>query len=430
MRTRTFALVLTASFTAVACAPEEQAPQDPVAVAREIHEHVITMDSHDDIPGNFGTADYNACMAMDRQVDVPAMREGGLDVAFFIVFVGQGPRTPEGNQNALDQALQKFQGIHAMAEQQCPDQVEIAYHPDDVQRIHDAGKLGIVIGMENGYSVGSDVSLIDRFYDLGGRYLTLAHTSHNDIADSANPPEPEHGGLTPFGEQVVAEMNRVGMMVDVSHISKDAALHAMRVSRAPVIASHSGARAVADHVRNMDDETLMALKDNGGVIQIVAFDGYVKVQPESRNEEITALREELGMPARGGGRGGRGGRAGGGRAGGAPQVSDSVQAEYQRRLDEINARYPGATVADFVDHIDHAVQTIGIDHVGISSDFDGGGGVTGWDDAAETFNVTLELVKRGYSEEDIAKLWSGNLLRVWREVEQVASDIQAGTAAS
>jgi membrane dipeptidase len=375
------------------------------------------MDTHDDIPGDFGTPDYNACMAMDRQVDVPAMREGGLDVAFFIVFVGQGPRTAEGNQDALDQALRKFEGIHAMAEQQCPDQIEIAYHPDDVQRIHDAGRLVTVIGIENGYPIGNDIGLIQRFHELGGRYMTLAHTSHNDIADSSNPDQPEHGGLSSFGEQVVAEMNRVGMMVDVSHVSKDAALHAMRVSRAPVIGSHSSTRAVADHVRNMDDETLLALRDNGGVIQIVAFDGYVKVQPESRSQELATLRDEFDVPQ---GRGGRGAIA---------AMPDSIRTRYDQRQTEIMDRYPGATVSDFVDHIDHAVRLIGIDHVGISSDFDGGGGVTGWDDAAETFNVTLELVNRGYTEEEIAKLWGLNLLRVWRDVERVASEIQAEAGA-
>jgi microsomal dipeptidase-like Zn-dependent dipeptidase len=414
MRNRTLALALAATLLAAACATDEPAPDDAGTEAREIHDRVLTIDSHDDIPGTFGTADYNACNAMDRQVDVPAMREGGLDVAFFIVYVGQGPRTPEGNENALEQALRKFEGIRAMAEEQCPDQIEIAYRADDVQRIHDAGKLVSVIGIENGYPIGNDISLIERFHDLGGRYMTLAHTSHNDIADSSNPTEPEHGGLSPFGEQVVTEMNRVGMMVDVSHVSKDAALHAMRISRAPVIASHSSTRAVADHVRNMDDETLLALQQNGGVIQIVAFDGYVKVQPASRGEEMDTLANEFGIP---GGRGGRGAIA---------ALPDSVRVEYERRRDEIAARYPGATVADFVDHIDHAVRLIGIDHVGISSDFDGGGGVTGWDDAAETFNVTVELLSRGYSEEEIAKLWGQNLLRVWRDVERIAGEIQAG----
>jgi len=424
------AVALAALTTALiaACAPAETA-KDPETLAREIQERVITIDTHDDIPRNFGSDEYNACQPLNRQVDVPKMREGGLDVAFFIVFVGQGPRTPAGNDSAKAQALDKFNGIHNLTEKHCPDQIEIAYHPDDVQRIHDAGKLVTVIGMENGYVIGSDLSLLATYYELGGRYMTLAHTTHNDIADSANPPEPEHNGLTPFGEQVVAEMNRLGMMVDVSHISKQAALDAMRVSKAPVIASHSSTRALADTPRNMDDETLLALKENGGVMQTVAFASYVKVPPPERQRALQQLREDFGL-----GRGGRAGRAagpGGGRAGGRGRgnpldaLTPEQRADYDRRMAEIDERFPFApsNVQDFVDHIDHAVQLVGIEHVGISSDFDGGGGVEGWASAAETLHVTTELVRRGYSEEDIARLWGGNLLRVWREVERVAASM-------
>ena len=443
MRPAAALAALTAIALAAACAPAEDAP-DPATLAREIHGRVITIDTHDDIPRNFGSDEYNACQSLDRQVDVPKMREGGLDVAFFIVFVGQGPRNPAGNDSAKAQALDKFNGIHNLAEKQCPDQIEIAYHPDDVKRIHDAAKLVTVIGMENGYVIGNDLSLLGTYYDLGGRYMTLAHTSHNDIADSANPPEPEHDGLTPFGEQVVAEMNRLGMMVDVSHISKKAALDAMRVSKAPVIASHSSTRALADTPRNMDDETLLALKQNGGVMQTVAFAGYVKVPPAERQQALQQLRDDFGLGRGGRGGGGRGagqaGRAagpGGGRAGGRGRgnpldaLSPEQRAGYDRRMAEIDERFPfpPSNVKDFVDHIDHAVQLVGVDHVGISSDFDGGGGVEGWNNAAESLNVTTELVSRGYSEEDIAKLWGGNLIRVWREVERIAASMKSATRA-
>jgi membrane dipeptidase len=400
----------------VACAARD--PEEAqLARAQEIHERVLTIDTHDDIPGSFGSDEYNACQAMDRQVDVPKMRQGLLDVAFFIVYVGQGERTPEGNARAHAQAIQKFDGIHRMAEVQCPDQIEIAYTAADVERIHAAGKLVAAIGIENGYPIGNDLANLADFHARGGRYITLAHGGHNDIADSATPrggePEEEHGGLSTFGEQVVAEMNRLGIMVDVSHISRNAALHAMRISQAPVIASHSSTRAVADHPRNMDDETLRALRENGGVMQTVAFDGYVKIQPPERGQAIQALREEFGVT------GGRGGMDG---------LTEQRRAEYDARMEEIRQRFPGATVADFVDHIDHAVELIGIDHVGISSDFDGGGGVTGWDSAAESPNVTLELVRRGYTEEEIAKLWGGNLLRVWRDNERVAAELQGAAA--
>ena len=401
--------------------------------ARRIHERVLTIDTHDDIPGNFGSAEMNPCVEQPRQVDIPKMRRGGLDVAFFIVFVGQTPRTPENYGRAKEQAMQKFEGIHRMAGQLCPDQIGLAQTADEVERIAAAGKLVTVIGIENGYVIGKDLSLLRRYRELGARYMTLAHTSHNDIADTATPsadgPVSEHDGVSAFGEQVIAEMNRLGIMVDISHISKAAALDALRLSRAPVIASHSSTRAVADHPRNLDDETLLALKQNGGVMQTVAFASYVKVQPPERQQGIQQLRDEFGIAGGRGvggaaGRGGAGaGGAGGGGRGGVAQLTPERRAQYDRRMAEIEARWPNASVNDFVDHIDHAVRVAGIDHIGISSDFDGGGGVTGWSDAAETFNVTLELVRRGYTEEQIAKIWSGNLLRVMRETERVAREL-------
>ncbi len=373
--------------------------------ARDIHARVNTIDTHDDIPFTYATAQVNACDSTRLQVDIPKMVAGGLDVAFLIVYVGQGPRTPEGNEKAKQDALTKFNAIHRMTSEMCPQSIALARNADDVEQIVRSGKKVAAIGIENGYVIGRDLSLIKRYHELGARYMTLAHGDHNDIADSATPREPEHGGLSAFGEQVVAEMNRVGMMVDVSHVSKAAMLHAVRVSRAPVIASHSSVRAIADHPRNMDDEQLHALKRNGGVMQTVAFASYVKVQPPERQQAVQALREKLLV---------RGGQS-------VRDLPADQRAEYERELAEIDKKWPRATVGDFVDHIDYAVRLIGIDHVGISSDFDGGGGVEGWNNAAETFNVTLELVRRGYSEADIAKLWGGNLLRVWRTVERAAT---------
>ena len=222
--------------------------------------------------------------------------------------------------------------------------------------------------------------------------------------------ESEHDGISTFGAEVIAEMNRLGIMVDVSHISKAAMLDAVRVSRAPVIASHSSTRALADNPRNLDDEQLRALGDHGGVIQTVALAAFVSETAGSRNAAPRGLRTDLGLSLRGG-----------------VDLADlpaSQRAEYERRMAEIAQEWPPVDVAMFVDHIDHAVDLIGIDHVGISSDFDGGGGVEGWNDASETLNVTLELVRRGYTEEEIGKLWGGNLLRVLREVERVAADMQ------
>jgi membrane dipeptidase len=381
--------------------------------ARRIHDAVITIDTHDDIPGSYATPELNPCTGTRMQVDVPKMTEGGLDVAFLIVYVGQTERTPENYERAQQQAMQKFDAIHRLTKELCPDRIELAMTAADVERIHASGRLVAAIGIENGYVIGRDITLLKKYHDLGARYMTLAHNGHNDIADSWQPSERigdvgfEHNGLSDFGAQVVAEMNRLGIMVDVSHISKAAALHAARISRAPIIASHSSARALTSIERNMDDEMMRALAETGGVMQTVAFASYVKEQPRERQQAIMALREQLGIT------GGRGGMQ---------NLEPAVRARYDAGMADIESRWPPASVADFVDHIDYAVERIGIDHVGISSDFDGGGGVRGWSNAAETFNVTLELVRRGYGEDDIRKLWGGNLLRVWRETERVARE--------
>ena len=412
---------LVAALVAVGCAsstPSSGALQstsseredDLVSRVRAIHQHVITIDTHIDIPDNFGTPEADP-LTRNAQVNLQKMKAGGLDVAFYAVFVGQGARTPEGDSTAKAAALRKFAGIHRAAEQMYPDRIEIAYTPEDVVRIDRSGKLVAAIGIENGWVIGHDLSLIKTYYDLGARYMTLAHTTNNDICDSSTDQRgPEHHGLSAFGRQVVAEMNRVGMMVDISHVSKECMMQATELSRSPVIASHSATRALANHPRDMDDEQLLALKKNGGVMQTVAFSGYVKVQPAERDSAVAQLRRDLGIA---GGRGGRGGGRGG--------IPDSLRATYDQKMVAIDAKWPPANVQDFVNHIDHAVKLIGIDHVGISSDFDGGGGVRGWNGADESFNVTLELVRRGYTEEQIRNLWGGNLLRVWGENQRRAS---------
>ena len=392
-----------------------------VEKARGIHERVLTIDTHDDIPFNFATEEVDPGVRGERKVDLPKMREGLLDVGYFVVFVGQTPRTPENYEKAKSDAMTKFDAIHRMTDEMYPDEIGFANTADEIESIHAAGKLVATIGIENGYVIGKDLSLVEKYHELGARYMTLAHGGHNDIADSATPradePESEHDGLSEFGEEVVAEMNRVGMMVDVSHISKQAMLDAVVASRAPVVGSHSSMRAINDHPRNMDDEQLLALKDNGGVIQTVALGAFVKSPAPERQDAIATLREEMGIEGRNVAR-----------SLAEQELSeDEYEArlsEYETRLAQIDEQWPPADVADFVNHIDHGVNLIGIDHIGISSDFDGGGGIVGWNDASETGNVTLELVRRGYSEEEIAKLWGGNLLRVLREAERIASEMQ------
>lgn len=395
--------------------------------ARAIHDRVLTIDTHDDISVDFATEkDDPGNTDNPRQVTLQKMKAGGLDAGFFIVYVGQGERTAEGNVSAYSQAIKKFEAIHRMAETMYPDQIEIAYTADDVTRINKSGKLVACIGIENGWPIGRDLGKLKEFHERGGRYITLSHNGHNDICDSANPadgePEAEHNGVSEFGKQVIAEMNRIGIMVDVSHISKKSALDAIRLSKAPVIASHSGAAAMNKNPRNLDDEALLALKKNGGVVQCVALGSFVKTQPVplERQQALVALRKEFGLPD------GRGGMGGMRRA--MQALSEEQRSAFREQMRAIDQKYPMApvTVGDFVDHIDHAVKLIGIDHVGISSDFDGGGGVQGWNNAGETFNVTLELVRRGYTEEEIAKLWGLNLLRVWKSVERVAAQEKKG----
>jgi len=396
--------------------PTEMTEEELVTHARDIHDRVLTLDTHDDIPFNFATEEVDPGVRGNRQVDLVKMREGGLDVGFFIVYVGQTERTPENYEKAKQDAMTKFDAIHRMTKQMHPDKIELAYTADDVVRIHESGKLVACIGIENGYVIGKDLALLEKYHGLGARYITLAHGGHNDISDSSTPrenlgdDESEHDGVSAFGEEVIAEMNRLGIMVDVSHISKAAMLDAVRLSKAPVIASHSSTKAIADVARNMDDEQLLALKENGGVMQTVALGGFVKKTPEEKSAATMALREKMGIQ-------GFGGAA-------LRELSEERRAEYDAERAKIDEQWPNANVQDFVDHIDHAVKLIGIEHVGISSDFDGGGGIDGWNDASETFNVTLELVRRGYSEEDITKLWGENLLRVWREVEKVAESMK------
>jgi membrane dipeptidase len=450
-------LVAMVMVAGVAAAPQDA---DLTARARAIHERVITLDTHNDVEPNNFTRGCNYTMPLTTQVNLPKMKAGGLDVSFMIVYVGQSspPQVadafrPAGYDRAYTSAIAKFDAIHHLTEEIAPGEIGLALTAADVVSISKSGRKVAVIGIENGYPIGTDVNRVKEFWQRGGRYMSLAHNGHSQLADS-NTGEADNkwswGGLSPLGRQVIQEMNKWGVMVDVSHPSKGAMMQAIGLSKAPVIASHSAVRSLANHSRNLDDEMLMAIKTNGGVAQIVAFASYVKADPAERAPAIAALRQEFALPnGRGGGGGraagpaspppcplesaspaaGRGGRGGRGANAGVETLSPDRRAEFERRLADLDRKWPAApraTVKDFVDHIDYAVKLIGVDHVGISSDFDGGGGVDGWNSAAETFNVTLELVRRGYTEEQIGKIWSGNLLRVWSDVEKVAQEIQAG----
>jgi len=402
---------------------EDAASAALIERARAIHQRVITLDTHKDIspqlapeqlPSDPATRKryretHDPTVRGNQQVDFPKMREGGYDCGFFIVYVGQRQNNPAGFAYALREANKKFDAIHRMV-RLYPEHIALATSPDEVERLAAAGKLIACIGIENGYPMGEDLSLISKFHERGARYMSIAHNRHSQLGDSHTPAEPLHGGLSELGREAVAEMNRVGIMVDISHSSKQAMMEVVALSKAPPIASHSGCRAICDVTRNLDDEQLKALAAAGGVIQCVGLESFVSDYTARRAAEA-ALREEVGLPPR--------------RSREVVEDFDQKMAVFKRRLVEVDRAFPRADVSAFVDHIDHAVAVMGIDHVAISSDFDGGGGVVGWNDAAETFNVTLELVRRGYSEEQIAKIWSGNTLRVWREVERVAARLQA-----
>jgi membrane dipeptidase len=379
-----------------------------LARSRQIHGRIVTIDSH----AGFSEDPLGSCGSVDRQVDVPKMKQGGLDAAFFIVYVAQTERTPESYAGARARALAVFEAIHRLTEELCPEEIQLAFSPEDVERIVGNGMLAAAIGMENGFMLGRDLSFLETFKELGGRYFGLTHRGHNDIADSSEPDsalgdaDREHGGISPFGERVIEELNRLGIMVDVSHTSNEAARDAMRLSRAPVIASHSSVYALAAHPRNMDDETLLALKDNGGVIQITPVSWFLVAETPEQTEAFTALWREFAVES----------------FGDVLKLGTAKRAQFERRSAALEERWPLATVSALVDHIDYVGQLIGIDHVGIGSDFEGGGGITGWRDASETTSVTAELLRRGYTEEEVQKIWGGNLLRVWREVEQLAGE--------
>lgn len=403
-------LALSMSVFWLACCAPRLDPEALKAEALAIHDRVLTVDTHCDTPSRLVRGEWDIGERhepTDRRsgkIDLPRMAEGGLDAEFFAVFVGQGERTAEGYAQAKERAMEMLDAIHRMC-QDYPELVELALSPEDAYRLEKEGKRAAFIGMENGYPVGQDLSLVKEYYDRGIRYITLCHGGDNDICDSATDRNnPEDNGLSEFGKQVVAECNRLGIMVDLSHASDKTFFDVLKVSRAPVIASHSSVRAICDHPRNLTDEMIKALAENGGVIQICFVSSFVKeAEPNpERDKAMQALREKYG-PRR--------------------DITDEAVLEKMREeYMQIFEKYPQerATVKDLVDHIDHVVNLVGVDYVGLGTDFDGGGDVDGCSDVTELPNVTLELVRRGYTEEEIRKIWGGNLMRVFSKVIELA----------
>ncbi len=426
MKRTQLTIALLSLMIAVSCTTQTETLEEK---ARRIHESVITIDTHDDINVANFTDSINYTQRLNTQVNLPKMDEGRLDVAWLIVYTGQGDLTAEGYSNAEANALSKFDAIHRLVEEYAPNQIGLATSSDQVRSLIAEGKKVAMIGVENAYPIGEDLGNFELYRDKGARYVSLSHNGHSQFSDS-NTGEADgflHEGLSELGKEAIIEMNRLGMMIDVSHPSKEAMRQMIALSKAPIIASHSSARALCDHSRNLDDEQLLWMKENGGVIQTVAFSSYLNTEKHNaRNEYMQAIRTRLASE-----KGLEWYDRSELRSLDADKRADFMN--YYREIvaeaDELVANDPeaptGVTVADFVDHIDYMVNLIGIEHVGISSDFDGGGGVGGWQDASETYNVTLELVKRGYSEEDIQKLWGENLLRVLDQVQVVSAQWQS-----
>ncbi len=389
-----------------------QIPQDPIERARAVHQKILTVDTHCDTPLHMDDESWDVGDPHEPGekgsgcIDLPRMKAGGLDAEFFAAYVGQKPRTAGNYIKARDRVDKLIHSVKIMCTAY-PDLIAVAMSPDDAIRNAERGLLSAYLSIENGFAIGKDLSGLRRYYDMGVRAITLCHSYHNDICDSSTDPNgPEHGGLSEFGRRVVREMNKLGMIIDVSHASDESFYEVLDLSAAPVMASHSCARALRNHPRNISDDMLKRLALNGGVIQICFLSDYlrkIKANPD-RDKAMNTLDEKYNKIAN--------------------PYDRAIRARYRSEYEDIKRKFPEekASVKDIVDHIDHVVRLIGIDYVGIGTDFDGGGGVMDCEEVSQMPNITIELMKRGYDEQEIAKIWGGNFMRVFRQVEQVAAE--------
>ncbi|MEA5005537.1 MAG: dipeptidase [Rikenellaceae bacterium] len=320
--------------------------------AEKIHRRVITMDTHNDTALNFNDPDASRTVAKG-QVTFPNMVEGGLDAAFFAIYIGQGRRDDISNSDANFYVADQLLRFRSYVEKS--DLARIAYDVEDIRSNKRAGKISVILALENGYPFGKDISQVERFYKYGVRAVTLCHNYNNDICDASMDSVIEHGGLSPFGYEVVEEMNRLGIIIDVSHASSRTLEDVLEVSKLPVVASHSGVYSIKNHKRNLKDNEIRAIAAHGGLIQVATGRFFLSNKPKSE-----------------------------------------------------------VTVKDIADHIDYVKSLVGIKHVGIGTDFDGGGGVVGMETAAKMKNLTIELLKRGYTKKELRYFWGENLLRVLR----------------
>jgi membrane dipeptidase len=380
------------------------------ARARAIHEHVLTLDSHVDVLVPGSASEYGP--GEKDRADLDKLRRGGIDAVAFAIAVGPGPRTAEGVATARAEADAKLEVIKSFVKDNSAH-VALALSSEDIRKIHQQGKIAVIESFLNARSLGSNLQGIDEFYNAGVRLFGFVHAGNNDFADSSRPigePAQEFHGLSPLGRQAVTELNKLGIIIDISQLTPEGVLQTLRLSKAPVVASHSAVRALVNNTRNLSDKELDAIGVNGGVVQVTPFNAYLVPPPADYHEKLRALRARFGLvpdfadgPI------------------GFIQGADALPTErHQAFIRELTALYPKASVKDYVDHIEYIIKRIGIDHVGIGTDFNHGAGIVGFTDESEALNVTRELVRRGYDEAQIAKIWGDNFLRVFSEVESVS----------
>ena len=393
-----------------ACSPKAPAPADTVPEpesAAQLHERLLVLDSHLDTPANLSQPDFdimadNPSVLGSVQVDLPKMTRGGLDGGFWVIFTPQGPVDEASYESARTAALTRSDEIHTMVADH-PDSFELAYTSEDAARIAASGKRVVYQSIENSYPIGTDLSLVKTFYDRGVRFIGPVHFRDNQFADSATDLSAgDFGGLSPLGEDLVREANRLGMVLDGSHAADSTVDDMIALSTTPLILTHTGVKAVYDHPRNISDDLLRKIADDGGVIQINAYGGYLEAlspTPE-RQAALDELQTEF--------------------DGISPITADAETRErYMARMEEVDASFPPprSTFEKFMEHMNHALDVVGPDHIGMGADWDGGGGVEGMEDVSFLPKVTERLLAEGYSEADIQKIWSGNMLRMLQQAE-------------
>lgn len=403
-------LALTAGLLA-ACETVPASTPDSDFMAK--HQELVILDTHLDTPANLVQPWFDIMTRGDyatdyTQVDVPRMNEGGLDGGFWVLYTPQGPLDERSYKLTRDVALLRAMAVQKMVAAN-PETFEIAKTADDAWRIARDGKKVVIMSIENSYPLGTDLSLVETFYKLGVRMIGPVHGRNNQFADSATDIENPYGGLSPLGEELVKEANRLGMVVDGSHASQDSLADMIRLSKTPVVLSHSGTSAVYMHLRNIDDEHLKMLADSGGVIQMNALGSYLKKLEDNpeRREEMTALREQYGF---------------------GNDLSPEDYEEFLAKRNAIDAKYPPAMAdfEDFYEQLIYALRLVGPEHVGIGPDWDGGGGVIGLEDVSDYPAITSRLLADGYSWDDIQNIMGGNVLRLLAKAEEYKASLKEG----